>query len=217
MKPQQRERTTFSAQGLVFLFVLFTAGYSFAQSKTIIDEWASVQAPKPPELKPVTVDPKTTAFLILDIIKQTCNNERRPRCVAMVPNIEGFLKQARSKGVTIVYSYTSTSKPADILKEVAPQPGEASVQAPSDKFFKTDLEKILRDKGITTVIVSGTAAQGAVLYTASGAAFRGFKVVVPVDGMPADNTYFEQYTAYQLANIPGSAQQVTLTKFDFIK
>ncbi len=217
MKLKQRQQKIFSAQGLVFLFVLFTAGYSFAQSKTIIDEWAIVQAPKPPELKPVTVDPKTTAFLILDIIKQTCNNERRPRCLATVPHIEAFLKQARAKGMPVIYSYTSSSKPADIIKEVAPLSGEALVQAPADKFFRTDLEKILSDKGIKTVIVAGTAAQGAVLYTGSQAAFRGLKVIVPVDGMSAENTYFEQYTAYHMANAPGVGQQVTLTKFDLIK
>jgi len=48
------------------------------------------------------------------------------------------------------------------------------------------LEKILNDKGIKTVVVAGTAAQGAVLNTASQAAFRG--VIVPVDGMSAENT-----------------------------
>lgn len=33
----------------------------------IIDEWASVKTPKAPELKAVTVDPKTTALLMLDL------------------------------------------------------------------------------------------------------------------------------------------------------
>ncbi len=219
MKSQQkRQKRTFLAQSLLFLFLLLTVGYSFAQSKTIIDEWASVQAPKPPELKPVKIDdPKTTAFLILDIIKQGCNNERRPRCIASVPKIEAFLKQARAKGMPVIYSYTPSSTPADILKEVAPLPGEPLVQANSDKFFKTDLEKILHDRGIKAIVIVGTAAHGAVLYTGSEAAFRGLKVIVPVDGMSSENTYFEQYTAYQLANVPGAGQQVTLTKFDLIK
>ena len=52
-----------------------------------------------------------------------------------------------------------------------------------DKFLGTDLEKILKDKGIATVIIVGTAAHGAVLYTGSGAAMRGMNVIVPVDGM----------------------------------
>jgi hypothetical protein len=56
-----------------------------APAQTIIDEWASVKAP--PALKPVTIDPKTTAILVIDLIKQLCNEQRRPRCVASIPKI----------------------------------------------------------------------------------------------------------------------------------
>lgn len=186
-------------------------------AQTIIDEWNAVQAPKPPELKSVTVDPKTTALLVLDIVKQTCNNERRPRCVASAPKIQGLLKQARAKGMAVVHSVTSSSTAADILKEATPQDGEPIVQSSADKFFKTDLEKILTEKGIKTVIVVGTAAQGAVLNTGSQAAFRGLTVILPVDGMSAENTYFEQYVAYHMTTAPGVGQRVTLTKIDMIK
>jgi nicotinamidase-related amidase len=188
-----------------------------AQSKDIIDEWANVKPPPPPALKPVTLDPKTTALLVLDFVKQTCNNERRPRCVASVPKVQGLLKQARANKVSVVYSITTSSTPADILQEVAPLKDEPMVKAMADKFLGTDLEKILKDKGIKTVIVTGTAAHGAVLNTGSQAAYRGFQVVVPVDGMSSENTYFEQYTAYHLANAPGVGQQVTLTRIDMIK
>ena len=211
--------SVFFAQNMaVALFtVVLCASSSFAQSKTIIDEWASVQPPKPPELKAVKIDdPKTTAFLILDIAKQNCNNERRPRCVASVPKIQAFLKEARAKGLPVIYSIGGSWTPADILQDVAPNQGEPLVTASANKFYKSDLEKILQDKGIKTVIVVGAAAHGAVLYTASEAAFRGFKVIVPVDGMSSESTYFEQYTANQLANVPGAAQLVTLTKFDMI-
>jgi len=206
------------ATGLGLSIVLFCAGAAFAQSKTIIDEWTSVQAPKPPELKTVKIDdPKSTAFLVLDLIKQGCNNERRPRCVTSVPKVQAFLTEARSKGVSVIHSYTTNSTPADILPEVAPLAGEPLVRASAEKFVGTDLEKILRDKGVKTVIVVGTAAHGAVLATASQAAFRGFKVIVPVDGMSAENPYIEQYTAYHFTTAPGVAQQTTLTKFDMIQ
>ncbi len=209
--------TNMGGLALAFLLVSFTATYSFGQTKTIIDEWATVQAPKPPELKPVTLDPKTTALLVLDFVKQTCNNERRPRCLASVPQVEALLNLARSKGVAVVYSITTSATPADILKELAPHDGEPMVKASADKFFKTDLEKILTDKGIKTVVIVGTAAEGAVLNTASQAAFRGLQVIVPVDGMSSENTYFEQYTVYHLAHAPGVGQRVTLTKIDMIK
>ena len=206
-------RTTVGGLALACLLVSLTADYSFGQTKTIIDEWATVQAPKPPELKPVTIDPKVTALLVLDIVKQICNAERRPRCVDSVPRIQLLLKQVRAKGAAVIYSLGGGASPADIWKEVSPP----IVKASADKFFKTDLEKILTDKGIKTVIIVGSAAHGAVLNTGSQAAFRGFQVIVPLDGMSSENTYFEQYTAYHLANAPGVGQQVTLTRIDMIK
>jgi nicotinamidase-related amidase len=206
------------ATGLALLTVFVSAGAAFAQSKTIIDEWSSVQPPKPPELKPVKIDdPKSTAYLVLDLVKQSCNNERRPRCVTSIPKVQAFLIEARSKGIPVIHSYTTSSSPSDFLPEVAPATGEPLVRASADKFVGTDLEKILRDKGIKTVIVVGTAAHGAVISTASQAAFRGFKVIVPVDGKSSENLYFEQYTAYHLNTAPGVGQQVTLTKFDMIQ
>ena len=45
-----------------------------AHAANIIDEWASVKAPPAPALKPVTVDPKTTALLMLDFMNQNCDN-----------------------------------------------------------------------------------------------------------------------------------------------
>lgn len=204
--------------GLALMGVLALAATSaVAQTKDVVDDWAAVKAPPPPALKPVTVDPKTTALLVLDIVKQTCNAKRRPRCLDSIPKIQGLLKQARAKGMAVVHSVTTASTPADIGKEVTPLEGEPIVKAPADKFFKTDLEKILKDKGIKAVIVVGTAAHGAVLNTASQAAFRGFQVIVPVDGLSAENTYFEQYSTYHLANAPGVGQRVTLTRIDMIK
>ncbi len=35
----------------------FATGAASAQAGDIVDEWASVKAPPPPTLKPVTVDP----------------------------------------------------------------------------------------------------------------------------------------------------------------
>ena len=213
----------YSVRSRTFAALAITAGFFLCQgaapasAQTIVDEWATVQAPKPPELKPVTLDPKTTALLVLDFVKQTCNVERRPRCLTSVPKVQALLKLARDKGVVVVHSITTAATPADIAKELTPAEGEPIVKAPADKFFKTDLEKILNDKGIKMVVIVGTAAQGAVLNTASQAAFRGLQVIIPLDGMSAENTYFEQYTAYHLANAPGVGQQVTLTKIDLIK
>ena len=86
-----------------------------------------------------------------------------------------------------------------------------------DKFLGTDLEKILKERGIKTVIVTGTAAHGAVLHTASEAAFRGMQVIVPVDGISAESTYAEQYVAWNMVNAPRVSNQSVLTKIDMIE
>ena len=188
-----------------------------ARAQTIVDEWASVQVPPPPTLKPVTVDPKTTALLMLDFNHQTCK-DRRPRCVASIPKVKTLLTAARAAGVPVAYTLGGGSKSsADVDPEVAPTASEPAVSSGLDKFVNTDLEKILKDKGITTVIVVGTAANGAVLYTASGAVVRGFKVVIPVDGVSADNTYAEQFVAWQLANAPVISPSMTLTTIGNVK
>ena len=186
-----------------------------ASAQTIVDEWASVKAPPAPELKAVTIDPKTTALLMLDFVNPNCT--QRPRCMASVPAVKKLLGEARAAGLLIVYATGATGKRADTLAELAAKDSEPVVSTGVDKFFNTELERILKDGGIKTVIATGTAAHGAVLYTASGAALRGMKVIVPVDGMSADNPYTEQYTAWHLTNAPVVSRNVTLTKFDLIK
>jgi nicotinamidase-related amidase len=213
-----RKATKGASVGLFVIGLFLCLAVVTASAQTIVDEWATVKPPKPPALKPVKIeDPKTTAFLVLDITRQICNNERRPRCVASVPRIQASLKQARAKGLTVVFSKTPGTANADIHAEVAPLEGEPVVTARADKFFKTDLEKILQDKGIKTVIVVGSAAEGAVLFTGTEAAKRGFKVIVPVDGMSSGNTYAEQYTAWHLVNNPSFGSEATLTRFDMIQ
>jgi len=184
-----------------------------ASAQTIVDEWANVKAPPPPELKPVTINPKETALLILDLVKQICGP--RPRCVASVPKVQRLLTEAREKGVQVVYSLAGQTV-ADILPDVALRAGEPVVSSGPNKYLNTDLEKILKEKGIKTVIVVGSAAEGAVLNTGAGSALRGFKVIVPVDGMSSSTTYAEQYTAWHLGNSPRVGPQVTLTKTELI-
>jgi nicotinamidase-related amidase len=184
---------------------------------TIIDEWASAKAPEAPPVKPVTVDRKTTALLLLDFNQQTCNPTRRPRCVASIPKVRTFRDAARGAGVPVFYSVGGGGNASDIPPELAPAPNEPVVSSGVDKFRNTDLEKLLKDRGIETVIVIGTAAHGAVLYTASGAAMRGMKVILPLDGISGDTTYIEQYTAWHLVNVPVISPQMTLTTIDGVK
>ena len=184
--------------------------------QTVVEEWAAVQVPPAPAVKPVTVDARTTAVLILDFNKQTCNAERRPRCIASIPKVKGLLAAARARGAVVIYSLSPNAQAADIAAELAPQKDEPVVASGPDKFLGTDLEKLLKERNIQAVIVVGTAAHGAVLHTASGAALRGLKVIVAVDGISAETLYPEQYSVWHLLNAPRIGAQTTITRTDLV-
>lgn len=181
----------------------------------VIDDWASIKTPPAPQLKTVTVDPKTTALLMLDFMNQNCG--KRPACVASIPAVKKLLAAARAAKASVIYSIIAKTTTADVIKDVAPLANEPHVQAGPDKFLNTDLEKILKDKNIQTVIAVGTASNGAVLFTGASAAMRGFKVIVPVDGMSAAQPYADLTTAYTFATAPLVSAKSTLTRIDMVK
>jgi nicotinamidase-related amidase len=185
----------------------------------IIASWNSVRMPPPPELKTVTIsDPAHTALLLLDFDTHTCNSEERPTCAASLPYVASLLKKSREAKLMIVYSLTSTGTLAAVPPAISAKGDEKVVQSGVDKFFNTDLEAALKTRGIQTVIVTGTMAHGAVLYTASAAALRGFKVVVPTDGMSSKDPFGELSAAWILANAPASvSRNVTLTRSGMIE
>ncbi len=189
-----------------------------AQAQTVIDEWASAKLPAAPALKPAKIVPGETALLVMDFTNQTCSQQRRPRCAVSVPKVVKLVNEARAKGVLIIYSVAvPKSVPGDIVSELTPAAGE-QVLPPlgPDKFINSDLEKTLKDKKVTTVVAMGTQAQTSVLHTGATAALKGFKVIVPVDAMSADDVFPEAYTAWHLSTAARISNQVTLTRLDMI-
>jgi nicotinamidase-related amidase len=223
------EETMLRSRYLLALAAIATVlmGAVPSHGETIVDEWNSVKAPPPPKLQSVTLEPKTTALLLIDIIKQTCNMKMRPRCVAMVPKVQKLLTEARANGAYVIYSLFPSPRPAtfpnpkitDYVPELAPKGDEPVVTAFVDKFMlgdkPTGLEKLLKDHGIKTLIPVGVASHNGELFTSVLAALRGYNVVVPVDGMAGNNAYEDQITDYILSS--SIVYKVTLTTVDRIK
>jgi nicotinamidase-related amidase len=183
-----------------------------------ISEWKDLAFPPAPELKAAKVDPATTALLLLDFTNQTWSQERRPRCAAQVPGLAKLLADARAKNVFVVYSVaTAGTDRKDILAPLAARDGDPVLPPLGpDKFINSDFEKMLKDKGIQTIIIAGTAAHTSVLHTGGEAALRGFKVVAPVDGMSSNEAFTEAYTAWHLVNAARIMNAVTLTRVGMI-
>jgi len=183
----------------------------------IIDMWDQVKAPPAPKLSAPTVKANETALLLLDIEEATCNQDRRPRCIAAMLAMAGFLDKARSAHMAVFYSNTGGGSRETILPPVAPKDDEPIIKAGVNKFFGSKLDEYLKAKNIKTVIVCGTTASGAALHTATGAAMNGYKVVLPVDCVPGSSLYEEQATVWALINGPGTAKVLTATTLESIK
>lgn len=194
-KPLEKGRVTLSRSDLIG----FGSAPSASGGGSATPTPASVSLPA---LNAVSLAAPKTAVLALDLINPTCG--QRPACVASLPKIADLLKRARDAGATVVYSLT-TAPDAQIRPEVAPQSGETIVIGPADKFYNTTLDAYLKSKAITHLVIVGTAAHGAVLYTSFGANIRGYTVVVPDDGISvgAGEEFGLLGTKWQLLNQPG--------------
>jgi nicotinamidase-related amidase len=184
----------------------------------IFDDWATVKAPPPPELKAVTLDGHTTALLLMDLGKKTCSN---PRCQATVPNIRRLHDAAEAAGAMVWYALTGDATADDFVDPASkPRDGEWEIRPGPDKFLNSDLDDKLKAKGIKTVIVCGVSFQGVGVGTATEAAERGYKVIVPIDCLSSgEDRYAEQYSAWHLSKSgPGSVTRaVTLTRSTMVK
>jgi nicotinamidase-related amidase len=128
--------------------------------------------------------------------------------------VKTLLDRARAAGMLIVHTLGANTSFDSINPALKAIPGEPVFPGRPDKFLGTDLDQVLRGHGIKTVITTGTFTNGAVLYTASEAAFRGYGVLVPIDGISGLTPYADQMTVWQLLNGPrlgGDTVKLTTT------
>ncbi|HMJ32531.1 MAG TPA: isochorismatase family cysteine hydrolase [Baekduia sp.] len=130
-------------------------------------------------------------------------NELRQQAVAAFSaRMEEFLDAMRDLDVPIVHlqlinreddpnaerygdwlPVTKGSEGARILDQFL-APTDVVMEKNKDSgFFETDLDDTLKRLGVDTVIITGMQTQICVQTTAADAFFRGFKVIVPPDGV----------------------------------
>src|SRR6476646_6579082 len=149
----------------------------------------TLQMPTLPDPVKVVLQPATTALLVFDMIDRICKSQ--PNCTGvMVPALASLLARARKAGVFVLYS-TREPESSKWMPEVAPAPGDPIVKSyAQDRFYSTDLDKMLKAKGVTTLILTGWKVSGSVTYTSVGATLRDYTVVVPIDAT-LDATEYE--------------------------
>ena len=199
-----------------------TAAPTVAPSPAPSPTLAPNVAPAIPAPVAVTLDAKTTALVVLDIINPTCTT--RPACAASIPALQALIKKARDASVSVVY--TNTAATNAIVPEIAPLASDVTiVPTNADKFNNPDFDATFKAKKITTLLLVGTRSNGAVLYTAFEANLHGYTVVVAIDGISGSIPFETTLTEWQLLNQPGftnadnkplAEKLVTLSRGDLI-
>lgn len=188
-----------------------------ADAQDAIAVWDTIKPLPPPVLKPVTLLTATSALIVMDFDIKNCIPSRRARCAVAIPKVANLLAKARESGTLVVHFFNANMTREDIVPQLAPVGNETAQKASGNKFYRTDLDSCLKERGIDTVILAGTSANGAVLTTAIGAAERGYKAIVPIDVIPADNIWQEQFSIWQIANGPVLRDVSTVTRTDMLE
>lgn len=165
-----------------------------------------MEIPEIPWTGKVELSSARTALLVVDMQNDFVHERgalRVPAAGATVEPIRTLLERARNAKAQVLFTqdWHAPDDPefriwpphcvagtwgAEIIAELSPQPQEILVKKTTyDPFFRTELERILKEKMVETLVIVGTVANICVLHAAGSAALRGFKVVVPKDGVSA--------------------------------
>jgi nicotinamidase-related amidase len=155
----------------------------------------------------LTLDPKTTALLVMDF--QTAAVEMIASVTdAFLARTAALVEAARNAGTRIIYvvvsfragypelslknksftpiresgRFTEGSPGTQVHAAVAPKPGDAVVTKHRvSAFTGTDLDMILRANGVDTLVLAGLATSGVVLSTVRHAADADYRLAVVED------------------------------------
>jgi nicotinamidase-related amidase len=188
-----------------FRTVLLTSGLLLAlcgvaaQAQSTSKPMLTLQMPALPDPVRVALKPATTALLVLDYVEPICSSQAKCKS-QMLPAMTPFMERVRKAGLVVAYG-TREPNMSKWLPEVAPAPGDIKIMnIAQDRFYNTDLDKALKAKGTTTIIIVGWKVSGSVAYTSVGATLRAYTVVIPVDTTTAATDYETAIGFYQILN-----------------
>jgi len=147
-----------------------------------------------------------SALIIIDMLEDFVREEAPlevPSTRAIIPFLQKEIKKARKLKIPIIYVCDAHSKDdiefkkygwlphcikgtegARIIEELKPEEGDIIVEKKTySGFYNTELEKVLREKNIENLYLTGCVTHICVLFTASDAVLRGFNVYVLEGGV----------------------------------
>ncbi|WP_066688991.1 cysteine hydrolase family protein [Christensenella intestinihominis] len=145
------------------------------------------------------------------------------RAKAIVPHLEKLVREARKKGVYVIYANDAHIKGidrelelwgdhaiigtegAEVIPELAPQEGDFVIpKRRYSGFFGTDMHLLLTELGVDTVIMTGLHAHMCVRHTTADAYYWGYKIIVPTDATDSFTREDYEYGIQYLKDIYGA-------------
>jgi len=179
---------------------------------------------------PIRLEPERASLIILDMQEYFLNETSHaftPAARAIVPGLKQLAKAFRKTGKPVILTrHLNTPRDAlqmaewwnDLIREEKPLSGlipelkEAGgtvlKKAQYDAFHGTSLEKWLRDREVTQVVIGGVLTHLCCETTARSAFIRGFEVFFLVDGTADCNEEFHRASVLNLSH--GFAHPVTV-------
>ena len=154
----------------------------------------------------IKLNPAKTALVIINMTNDLIGWEG---VEALVPRLGRVLKAARARGMTVIYSslafcaggtdtgqmgrfwepigsgkiLTQDTPGVEVCAELAPSQGDIVLQRNRySAFYNTELDSLLRSRGIDTVVIGGYSTNFCCDSTARDANFRDYNVVFLSDG-----------------------------------
>lgn len=146
-----------------------------------------------------------TAVIVIDMINDFVTGVfKSDRAVKIIPNIKNLLDYAREQKAPVVY-VTDAHMPqidpefdvwgrhaeagswgAEVIDELDPRKGDFRVfKRKYSAFQGTDLDQLLRELKIDTVVLTGVVTDICIQHTAADAFFRGYRIIIPKDCVEA--------------------------------
>ena len=166
--------------------------------------------------------PRRAGLLVIDMQRYFLEKDSHafiPSGQAIVTNISQLINSCYQKKIPLIFTqhlnteddagmmstwWRDLIRPGSHSSEIIPafdtSKGTIIRKSQYDAFYGTKLERILRDKGISQVIICGVITHLCCEATARSAFVRGFKVSLTIDGTATYNEQFHRATLWSAAH-----------------
>jgi nicotinamidase-related amidase len=172
-----------------------------------------------------SIKSETTSLIVIDMLNDFVRESGSlvvPSAKDLLSNQKELLSKFRDKNSLIVY-LTDSHLPdddefdkwpphairgtwgAEIVEELTPREDELVVpKRRYSGFFGTELDLILRERGIETVIITGVLTDICVMYTSADASARGYDVIVATDGTGSTSSENHEFALNHMKEVHGA-------------